>query len=297
MSLKTTRTKILTISFVFSFAFCPLVRGQDGKEAEPAAALQAMLTAACRQNETTFENYLTRANSAAYAKLPVEKRLAILKRISLLEQPGRPLLSTDAQKKRVLACEAPDATVEFRLGDTHAEENLAFIALDAGDQSTQFGMVREGGGWRLLSLGLLIFDIPALEQQWAEQDLAAREDAAVKTLEVLGDAVKKYEQAFGQLPDSLAQLGPAAAEGISPDAANLIAGDLAKGSWKGYQYRYRILPVGEDGEARFALETTPEQYGKTGRRSFFLDGAAKIHAADKQGKAATVDDPLIKSSQ
>jgi hypothetical protein len=275
----------------------PSARGQDGKETDSAAALQAMLMAACRQDETAFGNYLTRANGAAYAKLPVEERLAVLKRISLLEKPGRPLLSTDALKRRVLACQAPGATTEFRLGEAHTEENLAFIAVDAGSQSTQFGMVREGGGWRLLSLGLLIFDIPALEQQWAEQDMEAREDAVVKTLGALADAIAQYQRAFAQLPDSLAELGPAPAEGISPDAANLIADDLAKGSSKGYQYRYRILPSGEDGEAHFALQAAPEQYGKAGRRSFFLDDAGKIHAADKQGKAATVDDPLMKSSQ
>lgn len=275
----------------------PSARCQDGKETDPAAALQAMLTAACRQNETTFENYLTRPNAAAYAKLPPEERLAVLKRISLLDEPGRPLLSIDMQKRTVLACEAPGGTTEFHLGDVHMEENLAFIAVNAGGQSTQFGMVRAGGGWRLLSLGLLIFDIPALEQQWAEQDLAAREDAVVKTLEALADAVKKYQQAFGQLPDSLAQLGPAPPEGVSPDAADLIAADLAKGSWKGYQYRYRIVPGGEDGAPQFALEAAPEQYGKTGRRSFFLDGAGKIHAADKHGHAATADDPPMKAAE
>jgi hypothetical protein len=291
------RNKLLIGSVAISLAFCHAARGQNGKETDPGAALQAMLTAACRQDETAFGNYLTRANAAAYAKLPVEERLTVLKRISLLEQPGRALFSTDAQKRRVLACEGQAASTEFHFRDERTEENLAFIAVETGAQSTQFGMVREGGGWRLLSLGLLVFDIPALEQQWAEQDLAAREDAVVKTLNALADAVAQYQRAFAQLPDSLAQLGPAPPEGASPDAADLVAGDLAKGSREGYQYRYRVLPSGENGEMHFALEAAPEQYGKTGRRSFFLDGEGKIHAADKQGKSATAADPLLNPAE
>jgi hypothetical protein len=37
----------------------------------------------------------------------------------------------------------------------------------------------------------------------------------------------------------------------------------------------------------------PEDYGKTGRRSFLLDSAGKIHAADRHGDLATLDDPIV----
>jgi hypothetical protein len=269
-----------------------VARAQDGKEVDPAAALQAMLTAACRQDETVFRNYLTKANGAAFAQLTATQRLAIVKRFALLDKPGRPLLSSGAGKIKVLACEGPGATVEFRMGAARVEENTAYISVEVSGQSTQFGMVREGGGWRLLSLGLLLFDVPQLVGQWAQQDLEAREDAAAKTLAALAEAIGTYQRSFGQLPESLAQLGPAT-EGASPDAANLIAGDLAAGSRNGYQYRYQILPVAEDGAPHFELMATPEEYGKTGRQSFLVDGKGQVHAADKNGKVATVADPLL----
>jgi hypothetical protein len=40
----------------------------------------------------------------------------------------------------------------------------------------------------------------------------------------------------------------------------------------------------------------PEAYGKTGRRSFLMNSAEKIHAADHQGELATADDPLVTQS-
>ncbi len=270
-------------------------RAQDGKETDPVASLQSMLTAACRQEEDSFRNYLTQANAAAYGKLPVEERLAILKRVSRLEKPGRPLFSTDAQKHKVIACEGQGATTEFRFGDARVEDNLALIPVTVSDTTTQFTMVRENGGWRLLALGLLLFDVPGLEQQWADQELQAHEDAALKTLNALADAIAQYQQAFEQLPISLAQLGPASVEGVSQDAADLIASDLAEGSRDGYSFRYQVIPSLNGGEDRFELSATPEQYPKTGRLSFYRDGSGKMHVADKHGTPATAGDPLAAS--
>jgi hypothetical protein len=165
----------------------------------------------------------------------------------------------------------------------------------AGERTVEFGMVREGTGWRILSLGLLLVNIPELTKQWAEQDLAAREQAASKTLRGMADAVGTYRNAFGKLPESLAQLGPAPKEGVSPDAAGLLEERLVAGNRGGYNFRYRILPAPSGGEPGFELAATPEEYGKTGRRSFFLDDRGKLHAADKKGAPAGSDDPIESS--
>jgi hypothetical protein len=105
--------------------------------------------------------------------------------------------------------------------------------------------------------------------------------------------VNTYQRAFGKLPESLAQLGPAPKEGISPDAADLIGEELAVGHRGGYAFRYRILPVPQGADPSFEIAATPDDYGHAGRRSFFLDAAGKMHAADKKGSVATMDDPAI----
>lgn len=271
----------------------PAALAQNGQEGDPAAALSAALTAACRANEAEFANYLTGGNAAAFRALSEEQQSEFLKRFSLTDHPGKPLLSSDAENHRVLRCESPEQTVEFRFGTARVHENLAFIPVTVvNSEQTQFGLVRENGGWRLLSLGLVLLDIPQLSKQWAEEDLAAREDAAVAALHKLADAIASYRRAFGKLPESLAQLGPAPKDQISPEQASLVDKDLAAGSAGGYRFRYRIVAASNGGEDEFELAAAPDNYGKTGKRSFFLDAEGKIHGADKQGMMATAEDPI-----
>jgi hypothetical protein len=271
-----------------------VARAQESHESGAAAALSAALTAACRADQAEFARLLTADNAAAFRALSEDHRVALLKRLSLSETAGKPLLSSDPQNHTVLRCEAPEVTVEFRFGDVHTRENLAFIPVTVVDsEPAKFGLVREGGGWRLLSLGLVLLDIPQLSSQWADQDLAARELAAIDTLRGLSDAVQSYRRAFGKLPESLTQLGPAPKDEISPDQASLINEQLAAGSAGGYHFRYRIVPAGNEEDVKFEVAGSPDNYGKTGRRSFVLDIAGRVHAADKQGHVATPEDPLL----
>jgi hypothetical protein len=277
---------------LFATALALPARAQEGQEASPVAALTSALVAACRQNEAQFAHYLTAENAARFGDLSPSERTAFLKRLVLVDQPGHPLLSSDAQGRTVLRCDTPAATVEFHFGAERVHENLAFIPVEVGNgQSTEFGMVREGGGWRMLSLGLLLLNLAELKKEWAREDLEAREMAAIRTLLALADALRTYQRAFGNLPESLEQLGPAPKEGVSPDAAGLVDADLAGGKKGGYLFRYRILPGG--GGAGFELAAAPVEYGTSGRRSFFLDASGKLHGADKQGAVATDTDPVV----
>jgi len=267
---------------------------QEGREADPSSALSAALGAACRENEAQFANYLTSDSAVAFRALPAEQRMALLKRFSLADGAGKTLVSSDDHNRPVLRCQAPEQTVEFRFGEVRSRDNLAFVPVTVvNSQETEFGLVRENGGWRLLSLGLVLLDVRQLSKQWGAQDLAAREDAAVANLRGLADAIQSYRRAFGKLPESLAQLGPAPKDEISPEQASLVNERLAAGSDGGYRFRYRIVPAANESDATFELAATPDDYAKTGQRSFFLDGAGKIHGADKRGTVAAADDPLV----
>jgi len=109
----------------------------------------------------------------------------------------------------------------------------------------------------------------------------------------LNDAIQTYRRAFGKLPDSLSQLGPAPKDQISPDQASLVSDELAEGNDGGYRFRYRIVTGAEEDQSAFELAAMPNDYGKTGRRSFFVDASGKVHGADKHGDQATEDDPVI----
>jgi hypothetical protein len=262
---------------------------------DPTPALTAALSAACRQNPADFSNYLTDANAAAFRKLSSNDRVSIMERFVLLDTKGRPLLSNGLQGGQFFLCEAGDASQKFSLGAPRVHDHLAYIPVTtSSEQTIQFGLVREDGNWKLLSIGLLLIDIPQLQKEWAAQDLKANEQAVIDLLNGLSQAVIRYQDAFGRLPDTLAQLGPPEnGQGVSPAAAGFIDSDIASGAKDGYEFRYRInTPTGSDTPA-FEIAAVPQQYGKTGKRSFLLDEHEHIHAADHRGAVATVDDPLV----
>ncbi len=286
----------ISAAIIFALALLPVasVLAQDSDDATPSSALSAALAAACGANEVQFANYLTAENAAAFRALPDEQRTALMKRFSFLDAAGKPLISSDAQNHAVLRCRGLESTTEFRFGDARVHENLAFIPVTVVDGAkSEFGLVRENGGWRLLSLGLVLLDIPQLSQQWAQPAGSSAEDGAISALQDLQQAIQSYHRAWGMLPESIAELGPAPKDQISPQQAALVDEKLASGSVSGYQFRYRIVPGSQEDQNAFEISAVPESYGKTGQRSFLLDSSGKIHAADKHGQMASSSDPVI----
>jgi hypothetical protein len=282
----------LTLTFL-SLTVC-VTRAQETGQPDSAAALSDALVAACKANESQFATFLAGDNPAAFRALPATQRAEFIKRISLSDLPGKPLISSDGNGHIVLRCRAPNTTVEYRFGTPRVHESLAFISVAVVDsEEAEFGLIHETGGWKLLSLGLVLFDIPQLSKQWARADLMAREEATVATLRSLSEAVQTYRRAFGRLPESLAELGPAPKDQISPEQASLISAELAKGAEGGYEFRYRIVPDISGNDTNFELAATPKPYGANGRRSFFLDSSGKVHGDDKHGAVATTEDPLV----
>jgi hypothetical protein len=280
-------------------------RAQEQTAPNPEAALTAALTSACQQDAHTFSNSLTADNATAFRALPGPERTAMMKRFVLLEDAGKPLLSTGANGHTVLRCQSPGFTTEMRLGETRLRENLAFVPMEIpvdgeAPRSITFGLVREGGNWKVLSVGLILLDVPAMAKQWAQADLEASEDAAIADLRKVATALETYRRAYGKLPDALVMLGPAPPGGVSPEASGLLDADLAAGNKDGYTIRYSVtpasgnLPEEEANEATtFSLAASPQEYGKTGRRSFFLDSSGVLRGADKQGSVAAATDPRI----
>jgi len=305
---KAARNLLVTLTFVAA-GLLSLNAAQPPQTvaAAPDTSLSGALAAACRQDHEAFANFLTSDNATAYRKLPVQQRTALMKRFVLLEDAGRPLLSTSVKGHPVVRCEAPGISTEMRFGETRLRENLAFIPMEIPlpeepARSITFGLVREGGNWKLLSVGLILLDIPSMEKQWEQADLETRENKAIAALRQLATALESYRRTYGKFPDALDPLGPAPQGGISPEAANLVDEELSSGKKNGYAIRYRILPAAgnlTDEEAnqtsKFELAATPIEYGKDGRRSFYLDSEGVLRGTDKQGAVATSTDPRVGS--
>src|ERR1700692_1045723 len=299
----------------------PAIKNADGTTAptvaanSPAGALRDVLQAACSQNAADFSRYLTTRSKESFERLTPAARVALMKRFVLLNMPGKATATANPAGRPIVRCETPDLTTEMSIGGTDTRENLAFLPMELRDvtdstganvRQITMGLVREDGQWRLLSIGILLLDIPSLEVEWDAQEAEANEITALGNLRRLAEAVETHRRTYFRLPESLAKLGPppvAAASGKNTQPKTLAAtrahaglteGDVASGNKDGYEFR--IIIVGADtlgAPARYQLSAIPSSYGRTGKRSFFRDAEGGWHAADHGGAVGSASDPLV----
>jgi hypothetical protein len=224
-----------------------------------------------------------------------------MKRFVLLDEPGKAAISANPSGRPIIRCETPGGIVEMQVGGADIRDNVAFLPLElrettdstsASARQINIGLVREEGEWKLLSLGVLLLDLPALEAEWDESEIEATEKDAFESLKDIASAVDSYRNKYLRLPESLANLASPARGKPSAEAAGLLDSDLAKGAKNGYAFRYVIAGASNLGApAKYELSATPLRYGRTGRRSFFRDSNGVIHAADRQGAVGSETDP------
>jgi hypothetical protein len=270
----------------------------------PTAALRDALSAACSQSEQSFSKFLTARNANTFAHLTAPARVALMKRFVLLNEPGKAsLLPTDSGRPTI-RCQTPAGAAELQIGGAEISDNLAFLPVEVREPTdttgasvirVQMGLVRETSGWKLLSVGLVLLDLPALAFEWDAAEMESTERAAIDGLKKIGDAVETYRRTYARLPESLANLGRAARDTtVGPNAAGLLEQDLAAGARSGYKFRYVISGASNLGApAKYEVAATPETYGRTGRRSFFRDINGILHGADRQGAVGSEVDPRV----
>jgi hypothetical protein len=269
----------------------------------PSAALKAVLSAACSQNQIEFVRFLTARNKEAFSRMTPLARVALMKRFVLLNEPGKATASANPAGRPIVRCQTPDVTTEMQIGGAELRDNIAFLPMELRDATDStganvhqvtMGLVREDGEWKLLSLGLLLLDLPALELEWDAAEIEATEQNAIKALNKVAGAVEAYRKKYLRLPESLANLGPPLHGAANGEAAGLLDSDLANGMKNGYAIRYVIVGSSALGApAKYELAATPLQYARTGRRSFFRDSNGVVHAADRGGAVGSAADPKV----
>ena len=269
----------------------------------PAAALRDVLSAACSQTQPDFARFLTARSKEAFARMTPSARVAFMKRFVLLNEPGKASVSTNPAERPIVKCQTPDVTTEMQIGGAEFRDNVAFLPMELRDATdttganvhqVTMGFVREDGQWKLLSLGLLLLDLPSLELEWDTAEIEQTERAALEALKTIADAVEAYRRKFSRLPESLANLGPPLHGAANGTAAALLDADLALGMQNGYSFRYVIAGASNLGApAKYELAATPLHYGRTGLRSFFRDSNGVLHGADRKGAIGSDTDPKV----
>jgi hypothetical protein len=281
----------------------PSALNEPATSGGPSAALKAVLSATCSQNQAEFVRFLTARNKEAFSRMSPPARVALMKRFVLLNEPGKPSASANPAGRPLVRCQTSEVTTEMQIGGAELRDNIAFLPMelrDATDSTGEnvhqvvMGFVREDGDWKLLSLGLLLLDLPALEVEWDAAEIETTEKNAIDSVNKVAGAVESYRKKYLRLPESLANLGPPLHGEANGEAAGFLDSDLANGMKSGYNIRYVILGASTLGApAKYELSATPLQYGRTGRRSFFRDSNGVLHASDRHGAVGTTTDPKV----
>jgi hypothetical protein len=297
------RVRLSGLFFLAIFPFAAAWGSQSGSDADPASVLREILMASCAQDAHRFGNFLTARNAAAFAAMTESAQAALLQRFVLLDQAGKPTTKTAVSGNLIVLCATPSVTTQLEIGKPEIRDNIAYLPLvvkdttdpgDANSRRVTMGLVRENNQWKLLSLGVLLLDLPTLAEEWDRAEIQNNEKAAMSSIKELADAIEKYRVTYTHLPQTLAELGPAQKGIVKADRAGFIDGNLASGQKDGYSFRYVIVGSNEVGApAIYELAAIPMEYGRTGMRSFFRDGAGILHAADHQGGIGTLTDPKV----
>jgi hypothetical protein len=297
-------------SFASGLAFAALLfplaaaRGGHAEQgSEPATVLREILMAACSQDSKQFSGHLTSRNAVAFERMTPAAQITLLKRFVLLDKAGRPRSESDAAGTVTVFCVTPEITTQMQIGKAEVLDNLAYLPLvvkdatdttDSDARRVDMGLVRENGQWKLLSLGLLLLDLPALGEEWDRAEIQANEKSAVASMKELAAAIEKYRVTYARLPETLANLAPPAKGAPKNDQAGLVGSELGAGRKDGYSFRYVIVGANNVGApAKYELAAIPTEYGRTGMRSFFRDASGVLHAGDHQGAVGTVMDSKI----
>jgi len=269
----------------------------------PSAALRDVLVAACAQSQNDFEHFLTARNKESFSRMAPAARVAFMKRFVLLNQAGKPTVTTNPSGRPIVRCDTPEGAAEIQIGGADTSDNLAFLpvslrdATDTTDTSTiqvNMGLVRENGDWKILSLGVVLLDLPSLELEWDSAEADKNEKTAIESLKEIAEAVEAFRLKYARLPNSLSSLGPPLHGVANADAAGLLESDLAAGMKNGYSFRYVIVGAsGLGAPGKFELAATPLTYGRTGHRSFFRDASGTLRGADRQGAVGSAGDPRL----
>ncbi len=96
--------------------------------------------------------------------------------------------------------------------------------------------------------------------------MAAYEMASIRAMHTINTAQIQYFSTYGRYAQSLMELGPpAGSANSSPNAANLLSGDLSTGIKSGYVFTMVGTPGG------YTVNGDPQTFNVTGSRTFYTD--------------------------
>ena len=169
--------------------------------------------------------------------------------------------------------------------------------LNIKPQAATYAVTNEGGGELLheLRLPMSLFKFFALGAALDRKVAPIRqgEQAALSMLMHIRSTQDEHKQTKGKGSyasfDELLPKPKPKTPGKDEEDYEYDYSPLNKQALEKSGYNVALIAAGD----KYTVVVTPKEYGKTGRRSFFMDETGIIRAADRNGEPATADDPPI----
>ncbi len=138
----------------------------------------------------------------------------------------------------------------------------------------------------LIVIAIILVIVTIAVPQYNKQMMSAHETAAIQAIRTIHAVQTQYYSQFGRYATSLTELGPPASGAAGPNAADLIPPDFASGKKSGYLFTVTATPTG------YAVTAVPEQFGGSGRRTFYSDQTMVVRN-NWSAEVANVNSPVI----
>ncbi|MFN7947465.1 MAG: hypothetical protein U0Z53_19100 [Blastocatellia bacterium] len=147
-----------------------------------------------------------------------------------------------------------------------------FIKMPGADKTQEITLVRIDGHWRVGDRDTYRVVKKQGHDFFFNVRISVSENEAAEWLEEIFGAEIIYQKAKSKFTtlEELIQLG-----GVSKQ--------LTSGAESGYRFELKLATDGQS----FTVSAVPAEYGRTGRRSFFMDQTGVIRAEDRKGQPAT----------
>ena len=165
----------------------------------------------------------------------------------------------NANERESLAGPAPAMT---RGACTHSRARTSYdIDMRPKNRRRGFSLIE-----LLIVIAIILVIVTIAVPQYNKQMMSAHETAAIQAIRTIHAVETQYYSQFGKYASTMTELGPPATGGTAgPASADLIAADFASGKKSGYIFTVAPTPTG------YQVTAVPEQFGGSGRRTFFSD--------------------------
>jgi type IV pilus assembly protein PilA len=139
----------------------------------------------------------------------------------------------------------------------------------------------------LIVIAIILVIAAIAVPKFNQQRMLANEMAVLREMETLYNAQTQYYSQFGKYASTLVELGPPTSGAAGPNGADLIPKLLAEGTHNGYKYNMT------GAQSTFAVSAVPDNFGNTGRRTFYMDQSKTVHQNWSQ-EPATAQSPELR---